>query len=59
MSGSKIEIETQIFLHSMKVNKKTIKIGIINSATDNPNQPVLKALPLFLSKKRDKVVVAV
>ena len=45
--------------HSIKVNKNTIKTGIINSANDNPNQPVLKALPLFFSKKRDMVVVAV
>ena len=56
---TKKEIETQISLHSIKVNKKTINTGITNSANDNPNQPVLKALPLFLSKKRDMVVVAV
>ena len=43
----------------MKVNKKTIKTGITNSANDKPNQPVLKALPLFFIKKRDIVVVAV
>ena len=42
-----------------ELNKKTIKTGIINSANDKPNQPVLKALPLFFSKKRDMVVVAV
>ncbi len=47
---TKIEIETQISLHSIKVNKKTIKTGIINSANDNPSQPVLKALPLFFQK---------
>ena len=58
-SITKIEIETQISLHSIKVNKKTIKTGIMNSANDNPNQPTLKALPLFFSKKRDMVVVAV
>ena len=54
-----IDIETQRFLHSINVNKKTIKTGNINSAKDNPNQPILKALPLFFSKKRDMVVVAV
>ena len=54
-----IEIETQISLHSINVNKKTIKTGKTNSAKDRPNQPVLKALPLFFSKNREIVVVAV
>ena len=53
------EIEIQISLHSTKVNKNTIKTGNINSAKDNPSHPVLKALPLFFSKKREMVVVAV
>ena len=48
---TKIEIETQISLQCINVSKKTIKTGKINSAKDKPNQPVLKALPLFFSKK--------
>ena len=56
---TKIEIEIQISLHSIKVNKKTINTGRTNSASDKPNQPMLKALPLFLSKNREIVVVAV
>ena len=56
---TKIEIDTHIFRHSINVNKNTIKTGRINSANDKPNQQVLKALPLFFSKKREIVVVAV
>ena len=56
---TKIEIEIQISLHSIKVNKKTINTGNINSADDKPNQPILKARPLFLLKYREIVVVAV
>ena len=56
---TKIEIETQISLHCINVSKKTIKTGKINSAKDKPNQPALKALPLFFSKNREIVVVAV
>ena len=41
------------------VNKKTINKGRINSAKDNPNQAVLKALPLLFSKYLEIVVVAV
>ena len=41
------------------VNKKTINKGRINSAKDNPNQVVLNALPLLLSKYLEIVVVAV
>ena len=36
-----------------------MKTGNINSAVDNPNQIVLKALPLDLSKNLAIVVVAV
>ena len=54
-----IDIETQRFLHSINVNKKTIKTGKVNSAKDKPSQQVLNALPLFFSKKREIVVVAV
>ena len=50
MTIIKIEIETQISLHSIKVNKKTINTGKINSAEDQPSQLILKALPLFLLK---------
>ena len=46
-------------LHSRKVNKKTIKTGNENSARERPNHPVLRALPLFFSKKREIVVEAV
>ena len=56
---TKIEIENQIFLHSIIVNKKTISSGSINSAKDNPSQVVLKALPRLLSKYLEIVVVAV
>ena len=56
---TRIEIKTHISLQPIKVNKKTIKTGKINSAKDNPNQPILKALPLLFSKKREIVVVAV
>jgi hypothetical protein len=41
------------------VNKKTINNGRINSAKDSPNQVILKALPLLLSKYLEIVVVAV
>ena len=56
---TKIEIDTQIFLQPKRVNKKIISIGKINSANDKPSQVMLNDLPLFFSKKRDKVVVAV
>ena len=63
VSGSititRIEIDNQILLHSIMVSKKTTSNGKINSAKDNPNQVVLKALPLFLSKYLAIVVVAV
>ena len=36
-----------------------INTGNINSAVDNPNQPVLKAYPLDLEKYLEIVVVAV
>tara|TARA_B100001063_G_C16276352_1_gene317047 strand:+ start:231 stop:509 length:279 start_codon:yes stop_codon:yes gene_type:complete len=54
-----MEIDNQILLHSIIVNKKTIKSGRINSAKDKPNQVVLKALPLLRSKNLEIVVVAV
>ena len=53
------EIEIQIFLQLIKVSKKTIKTGKINSAADNPSQVTLKALPLVYSKYLQTVVVAV
>ena len=56
---TKIEMKIHISLHPINVNKKTIKTGKINSAKDKPNQPILKALPLLFSKKREIVVVAV
>ena len=56
---TKIEIDTQIFLQSKKVNKKIINNGKINSAKDKPSQVVLSALPLLFSKNLDIVVVAV
>ena len=56
---TKAEIDNQIFLHSIIVNKKTTNNGRINSANDRPNQVVLKALPLLLSKYLEIVVVAV
>tara|TARA_S200000501_G_C20408581_1_gene562462 strand:- start:24 stop:392 length:369 start_codon:yes stop_codon:yes gene_type:complete len=52
------DIEIQSVLHSMKVNKKTIVSGIMNSADDNPNHEVLNALPLLFSKYRETVVEA-
>jgi hypothetical protein len=54
-----IEIDNQILLHSIIVNKKTTNSGRINSAKDKPNQVVLKALPLLFSKYREIVVVVV
>ena len=36
-----------------------VKSGKINSAVDNPNQPILRALPLDLVKNLEIVVVAV
>ena len=54
-----IEIDNQIILHSIIDSKKTINKGRINSAKDNPNQVVLKALPLVFSKYLEIVVVAV
>ena len=59
MKITKIEIDNQMFLHSIIVNKKTINNGRINSAKDRPSQVVLKALPLLLSKYLEMVVVAV
>ena len=56
---TKIEINNQIFLHWIIVNKKTINNGRINSDKDKPNQVVLSALPLLLSKYLEIVVVAV
>jgi len=43
----------------MIVNKYTIRIGIINSADERPNQLILKALPLVLVKYLEIVVDAV
>ena len=54
-----IEIAIQIFLQSIKVNKKIINNGKINSANDKPSQVVLNARPLVFSKNLDIVVVAV
>ena len=54
-----IEIDNQIILHSIIDSKKTINKGRINSAKDNPNHVVLKALPLVFSKYLEIVVVAV
>ena len=48
-----------MFSQLVKVNKKTISTGKINSADDNPNQPMLKALPLDCVKYLEIVVVAV
>tara|TARA_B100000787_G_C16151347_1_gene276712 strand:+ start:722 stop:1132 length:411 start_codon:yes stop_codon:yes gene_type:complete len=56
---TKIEINNQISLHSIIVNRNTINNGEINSAKDKPNQVVLKARPLLLSKYLEIVVVAV
>ena len=56
---TKIEIDNQMFLHSITVNKKTISNGRINSARDKPSQVILKALPLLFSKYLEIVVVAV
>ena len=55
----KIEIINQIFFQLIVVKRKIINTGRINSAADNPNQPVLKALPLDLVKYLEIVVVAV
>ena len=54
-----IEIAIQIFLQSMKVNKKIINKGKINSANDKPSQVVLNARPQVFSKNLEIVVVAV
>ena len=54
-----IEIDNQIFLHSIIVNKKTIKSGRINSAKDKPTKLCLKLYPLVFSKNLEIVVVAV
>ena len=56
---TKIEITIQIFLQSIKVNKKIINNGKINSANDKPSQVVLNARPLVFSKNLEIVVVAV
>jgi hypothetical protein len=55
----KIEIDIQIFLHSINVSKNTINNGITNSAKESPNHEVLNALPLLFSKYLDIVVDAV
>ena len=39
--------------------KKTIVMGIINSAAESPNHVTLSALPLFKSKYLEMLVVAV
>ena len=50
----KIEIAIQIFLQSIKVNKKIINIGKINSANDKPSQEeeladrVMKEVQFFM-----------
>ena len=49
-------MKCHIVLHEYKVNKKTISIGIINSADESPNQIPLSALPLLLLKYLDIVV---
>jgi len=54
-----IEIEIQIFLHSIILNKNTINNGSVNSAKDKPSHVVLNAFPLLLSKYLEIVVVAV
>ena len=59
MITTEIEIATQIFLQSTKVNKKIINKGKINSAKDKPSQVVLNARPLVFSKNLEIVVVAV
>ena len=59
INNTKIEIDIQIFLHSINVNKKTIHNGKIHSARDSPSQVRLRALPLLFSKYLDIVVVAV
>ena len=48
-----------MFCQAVKVSKYTIKTGKINSAVDNQNQPILRALPLDLVKNLEIVVVAV
>ena len=48
-----------MFSQVVRVKRKTIKTGKINSAEDNPNHPALKALPLDFVKYREIVVVAV
>ena len=52
-------MKNQIFSQVVRVNKKTINIGKINSAEDNPNHPALKALPLDFVKYLEIVVDAV
>ena len=39
--------------------KKTIVMGIINSAAESPSQVILKAFPLFKLKYLEMLVVAV
>ena len=56
---TRIEMDNQIFLHSIIVNKKIINKGRINSAKDKPSQDALKALPRLFSKYLDIVVEAV
>ena len=56
---TKIEIVSQIFCQFVKVKRKTINTGKINSAEDKPNQPTLNALPLDFVKYLETVVVAV
>ena len=56
---TKIEIDIQIFLQSIIVNKKIVSKGRINSAKERPSHVALKALPLVFSKNLDIVVLAV
>ena len=56
---TEIEMAIQIYLQSIKVNKKITNNGKINSANDKPSQVVLNARPLVFSKNLYIVVVAV
>ena len=48
-----------MFSQIVKVNKKNINTGKINSAVERPNHPALRALPLDIVKYLAIVVVAV
>ena len=48
-----------MFFQLVRVKRNTINTGKINSAEDNPNQPMLNALPLDFVKYLEIVVVAV